>query len=822
MFTIGYFPGKQTATPSKPKRSTSGGGGGSSSGSTSPTPYNTSPALNPELREQREAANQRRSTTGGGSSTGTTAARVELATAPETPGGASGTSASPTRAETASTGQQIVQSFKAPSSQFRTGGGAALISETSYNKAGEQVTTYYGTYEEQKARRTQARNEARQGLLQQIEQEDRKVLISGLKRQQGISRQLRSGLVQPGQVPVLKSELAQPKTKTVPGTGRGLPTTSIYGGLPLTNLGYRIMYDQRTRTDLEKEQHPIKYHAKKYKSGIIKGVGAGMLGYAASQTTLVSGAAGAVGASISVGPAALAAGVVAVGVGAYYGVKEAGAKYDTFKESGFTGVWDREKTRADEWKQTANKYSGEIVEGVAAVSFAIPTYMAATSYYSGGPVPVSMDKGKITRTGPELNPTSKQTTSRTFQVGRDKYVVKASTTAKEKILPGVRAEAIEKTKFDVFKIGASGKHSLVKTVYGQGEVQLKTSGEFIRFQKVGTTKTTMTVGQLSRGGRSTTPRFVFESTSGTIKGYTVSNDFKSFGVVERTSQNPPTPINVKPGEITQPRINEVWRVAQVTKEITPPKISDEFNKLVFKGMTGNNILVVDAVPRGGTIVLPRPEVAPVFGTIGAAAPAVKPLTIAGLSTGAGSAAALSAAVMPGLAGAVLVGGVVGGGVISSGIEKASPVSISKSGPASFSIGTPTVSTGYGSISQPRVLVEAQSTPAPAQPDIAADFSYNSRVENPVSPVVGLPGPIGALPPPEVPPGIPRSSLPPGGGVDSWARKLLKKGKQPKGYTPSATALAFSIKGKPSATGAKTGLGLRPIVEQKKKKQKFRF
>lgn len=93
---MGYFPGKQTATTSPRTRSPSRSGG--SSRSSSPTPYKTSPALDPAVNAERMAANQAR---GVGDS---------LGRSPSDPNYGKG----PT----------------APSSQFRTGGGASLKSAT--------------------------------------------------------------------------------------------------------------------------------------------------------------------------------------------------------------------------------------------------------------------------------------------------------------------------------------------------------------------------------------------------------------------------------------------------------------------------------------------------------------------------------------------------------------------------------------------------------------------------------------------------------------------------------------------------------------------
>lgn len=94
---MGFFPGKQTAKTSPrnigPKRSGGGGGGGS----TAPTALKTSPALSKEENERRMAINRSRGV-----------------------GDSSGHSSSDPR----------YGSVQAPSSQFRTGGGAAQIEIT--------------------------------------------------------------------------------------------------------------------------------------------------------------------------------------------------------------------------------------------------------------------------------------------------------------------------------------------------------------------------------------------------------------------------------------------------------------------------------------------------------------------------------------------------------------------------------------------------------------------------------------------------------------------------------------------------------------------
>jgi len=43
-----------------------------------------------------------------------------------------------------------------------------------------------------------------------------------------------------------------------------------------------------------------------------------------------------------------------------------------------------------------------------------------------------------------------------------------------------------------------------------------------------------------------------------------------------------------------------------------------------------------------------------------------------------------------------------------------------------------------------------------------------------------------------------------------AQKKAKKGKQPKKWTPTATAIVLQIKGKKTKIGERTGLGIRPV------------
>lgn len=830
MFTIGYYPGKQTAKSSKPKSTGSGSSGGGG-GSNSPTPYNTSPALRQDIRAEREAANTARGVTsrssgasGGASGTdltpGTATIKADLAAAPETPNGASG---SAPRSAVQTTGQQIVQSMKAPASQFRSSAPSALVSTSYYNKAGDYVTEYYGTAEEQQAFRDQQKRQVRESVLQSMQKKEAGIWRSDLRRQQSISRQLRSGLVRPEKVPEFKAQLRRPSKAAI--ASPGLVTANLAGGRPIKNLGYTISYAPPSADQLQKQAHPIKYHAKKYGSGIIKGVGAGILGYAASQTTIVGGAGVAAGATVSAVPAAVVAGSVALGAGVYYGAKETSAKYRTYQQGGLGAVWGREKQRAQNWKATANKYSGEIVEGVAALTFAVPTYVSAQAYYSATtPVITGTDKGRITRTGAQFEPTSRQTTKRSFDVGGRKYVVKASTTAKEKIIPSIRSEAQEKTTYSVYSVGDKGKLRLIKTVQGSGEVQLKPDGEFIRFQKVGSQKTSMSVGQMTRGGRESTPRFVFETTGGRIQGYDYVREYTTLGYVERTESS----IVPSPGKPKIPapiNIKEVWKADQITKPITKVTTGQKISRAVARGIVnrgGGNVFFVDAQPRaGGSLIRPDTEITPVFGTLGTGS-AARPLTFTGFSSALGSGQALVSALVPSVgAGSLLTGGIVGVGVGYQSIEKTAAANVVKAGSIGLSGGLSKISTDFMAVSRPITTAEPAAGSQPLVESVAgAETVSNVRIGGQVINYISAPvfRPPFEIVPPDVPPGVPVPSLPPAGGVDSWARSFLKKSKQAKGYTPSATALAFGIKGKPSKAGAKSGLGLRPIVMPKKKKK----
>jgi len=76
-----------------------------------------------------------------------------------------------------------------------------------------------------------------------------------------------------------------------------------------------------------------------------------------------------------------------------------------------------------------------------------------------------------------------------------------------------------------------------------------------------------------------------------------------------------------------------------------------------------------------------------------------------------------------------------------------------------------------------------------------------------------------------PPKIPGELFPPlpGGGLGRRRKIKKRKGKQPKRYTPSLTAVVLGIRGKPSKIGELTGLGIRPLpsLSVKKKRKKKR-
>lgn len=109
-------------------------------------------------------------------------------------------------------------------------------------------------------------------------------------------------------------------------------------------------------------------------------------------------------------------------------------------------------------------------------------------------------------------------------------------------------------------------------------------------------------------------------------------------------------------------------------------------------------------------------------------------------------------------------------------------------------------------------------PAPAPPQQITYKTTTIVNEYPIIPPVPI---TPALPTP--PPLLPKASMPPGGGVDSWSARRRKTFKQPKKYTPSATAMAFTIKGKKTKTGELTGVGMRPVpTNMPKPKKKLKF
>jgi len=172
-------------------------------------------------------------------------------------------------------------------------------------------------------------------------------------------------------------------------------------------------------------------------------------------------------------------------------------------------------------------------------------------------------------------------------------------------------------------------------------------------------------------------------------------------------------------------------------------------------------------------------------------------------------------------------------------------------PVKFDIATGVLGAGFAVVGQAYKLQQDKQYPAFAfkpsqqtaplsgqQPVTEQHFYYYPAEGTQTIPMTGgvtrpKPAPPGPVPPPPVtpplltppimgppltPPVLPRPSLPPSGAWQSWARKMRRASKQKKGYTPSATAMAFSIKGKASKAGARTGMGLRPIVPRKKKKK----
>ena len=101
------------------------------------------------------------------------------------------------------------------------------------------------------------------------------------------------------------------------------------------------------------------------------------------------------------------------------------------------------------------------------------------------------------------------------------------------------------------------------------------------------------------------------------------------------------------------------------------------------------------------------------------------------------------------------------------------------------------------ITSPIITTQTITTPTTTNPS----YNFNPSINFPNKPTGGKP--------PKPPVGgfffdWPSASYTPGTGVSKKTRK------QPKGYTPSAYAAGFNIKGKASKIGIKSGLGLRPI------------
>lgn len=120
------------------------------------------------------------------------------------------------------------------------------------------------------------------------------------------------------------------------------------------------------------------------------------------------------------------------------------------------------------------------------------------------------------------------------------------------------------------------------------------------------------------------------------------------------------------------------------------------------------------------------------------------------------------------------------------------------------------------VTTPKIETTAKTTPETSS---KTDFKYFVDTPTTPAPLLTVPPSTPFIPPLLTPPFIeipplPRLDYP--GGADYGFMRLPKKGRQRKGYTPSATAAAFGITGKFSKSGSKTGLGLRPIVIKKRK------
>lgn len=725
------------------------------------------------------------------SSKGSTTSKVEVKAAPKTP---------------TTTTQKVLQSFKAPSSQFRTATGAALLTKTYTTKSGEVVKYDYGTLQEQVAARRQAREAAKQEGYAQLREAERNVWISDLTKQQKVSKALRSSAPFSAQYRAeLQSQLRKP-TSPVPKE-KGVMTTSLYGK-PQLNLGYKIesaaykprepgsverIFPSLYYTEAEAYTDPGKYLAKRTLIGGVYGVGTGLVMYGA-------GAAGAAGGA--------ALGVGALGVGSAY------TMYKTTKDlvgdirAVSTGGWKAYKERSEkqlrEKQEFYKKYAGEIAEGIGGGLSAGMTYYSAAKYYAGTPMltKIKTSDVKMKTKGTEVS--TKQTSTSEFKIAGKNYKITAYSKSKGIMKPGLQSNMKTNIKYDVFKQTSKG-FKPYKTGTGLVETTISPKGKFISKEttKLGfSTSEQVTKGTLTTAGKQT----VITSKTGieTFGKFKPTTEYLGLSreIKEITPKvNPFTPAKKIIGLPTK---ESIVSVKGIVKPYNQPKKTIKFP---FIGKKGSGAI---SVPRSTTIYpttpsgvkptylsIPKTKVSPVITNLESGlvsvANLVSPLSRTALGVGLAGAFTIPRVTTKYLARSYSPINVRTAGISSTKVSYATltqPVVSSKALTSAPSITQPIT------VSEPYLKIATLTQPLPLSTSIPYSTSPSLVPEFPLPVPVGLPS-------------FPSLQLLEGRGKPS----VLKR--QKKRYTPSLAAITFKIRGKKPKII--TGLGVRPLLNKRKKR-----